>query len=177
MKYHPTAVEGAYVVEIVRQEDARGFFARTFCGAEFERHGLAPAVAQCSVSWNERPGTLRGLHAQRAPYEEVKLVRCTRGAVHDVIVDLRVGSPTYLQHVGVELSERNRLALYVPRGVVHGFLTLEEHTEVFYQMSDPYVEGAQIGYRWDDPAFAIRWPAEVSIISPRDASFPDFVSR
>jgi dTDP-4-dehydrorhamnose 3,5-epimerase len=175
MKYHPTGIEGAFAVEIEPLADERGSFARTFCRAEFERHGLTSAIAQCSLSNNPRRGTLRGMHSQRAPHEEVKLVRCTRGAVHDVILDLRVGSSTYLRHAGVELSAGNHLALYVPKGVFHGFLTLEDDSEVFYQMSEPHMAGAQVGYRWNDPVFAIRWPAAVAVISARDASFPDYV--
>jgi dTDP-4-dehydrorhamnose 3,5-epimerase len=175
MKYHPTAVAGAFVVEIERREDQRGFFGRSFCHDEFERYGLVAAVRQCSISHNRESGTLRGLHGQRAPYEEVKLVRCTRGSVYDVMVDLRRGSPTYLAHAGLELTARNHLAVYVPFGVIHGFLTLEDDTELFYQMSESHVEDAQIGYRWNDPAFSIRWPARVAVISARDASFPDYV--
>jgi dTDP-4-dehydrorhamnose 3,5-epimerase len=175
MKYHPTGIDGALAVEIEPRSDDRGFFARTFCRAEFARRGLTPTVAQCSVSSNPRRGTLRGMHGQRAPHAEVKLVRCTRGAVYDVILDLRVGSPTYLKHVGIELTAVNHLALYIPTGVFHGFLTLEHDSEVFYQISEPYVAEAQLGYRWNDPAFAIGWPAAVSVVSPRDASFADYV--
>jgi dTDP-4-dehydrorhamnose 3,5-epimerase len=174
MNYRGTEVAGAVVVGLTPQADDRGFFTRTFCAREFEEHDLDPAVAQCNLSFNVRRGTLRGMHSQAEPHEEAKLVRCVRGGIHDVIVDLRPGSPTYLKHFAVELSAANRLALYVPKGVFHGFLTLEDETEVFYQMSTPYVPGASLGYRYDDPAFGIRWPIAVAVISPRDASYPDF---
>ena len=174
MIFQPTGLAGAYVIAIERLSDARGFFARSFCAREFEDHGLNPSLAQCNISYNRHAGTLRGMHFQASPFEEAKLVRCTRGAIHDVIIDLRPDSPTFMQHVGVQLTPDARNMLYVPEGFAHGFLTLEDHTEVFYQMSEFYVPGAARGFRWDDPAFAIDWPASVSVISERDAAYPDF---
>ena len=174
MIFQPTGLTGAYVIAIERLSDARGFFARSFCAREFEDHGLNPSLAQCNISYNRHAGTLRGMHFQASPFEEAKLVRCTRGAIHDVIIDLRPDSPTFMQHVGVQLTPDARNMLYVPEGFAHGFLTLEDHTEVFYQMSEFYVPGAARGFRWDDPAFAIDWPASVSVISERDAAYPDF---
>ena len=174
MIFQPTGLAGAYVIAIERLSDARGFFARSFCAREFEDHGLNPSLAQCNISYNRHAGTLRGMHFQASPFEEAKLVRCTRGAIHDVIIDLRPDSPTFMQHVGVQLTPDARNMLYVPEGFAHGFLTLEDHTEVFYQMSEFYVPGAARGFRWDDPAFAIDWPAPVSVISERDAAYADF---
>ena len=174
MIFQPTGLTGAYVIAIERLSDERGFFARSFCAREFEDHGLNPSLAQCNISYNRHAGTLRGMHFQASPFEEAKLVRCTRGAIHDVIIDLRPDSPTFMRHVGVLLTPDERNMLYVPEGFAHGFLTLEEHTEVFYQMSEFYVPGAARGFRWDDPAFAIDWPAPVSVISARDAAYPDF---
>ena len=174
MIFQPTGLTGAYVIAIERLSDERGFFARSFCAREFEDHGLNPSMAQCNISYNRHAGTLRGMHFQASPFEEAKLVRCTRGAIHDVIIDLRPDSPTFMRHVGVLLTPDERNMLYVPEGFAHGFLTLEDHTEVFYQMSEFYVPGAARGFRWDDPAFAIDWPAPVSMISARDAAYPDF---
>ena len=174
MIFQPTGLAGAYVIAIERLRDERGFFARSFCAREFEDHGLNPSLAQCNISYNRHAGTLRGMHFQASPFEEAKLVRCTRGAIHDVIIDLRPDSPTFMRHVGVLLTPEERNMLYVPEGFAHGFLTLEDHTEVFYQMSEFYVPGAARGFRWDDPAFAIDWPAPVSVISERDAAYPDF---
>ena len=174
MIFQPTGLAGAYVIAIERLSDERGFFARSFCAREFEDHGLNPSLAQCNISYNRHAGTLRGMHFQASPFEEAKLVRCTRGAIHDVIIDLRPDSPTFMRHVGVLLTPEERNMLYVPEGFAHGFLTLEDHTEVFYQMSEFYVPGAARGFRWDDPAFAIDWPAPVSVISERDAAYPDF---
>jgi dTDP-4-dehydrorhamnose 3,5-epimerase len=171
-----TPLAGAYVIEVDRLEDERGWFARTFDADLFARHGLEPAVVQCNVSYNRRRGTLRGLHLQADPHGEAKLVRCTRGAVHDVIVDVRPGSPTRHEWFAVELSARNARALYVPVGLAHGFQTLEDHTEVAYQMSQRYVAEAASGVRWDDPAFGIRWPDPPPggrIISERDRAFAD----
>ena len=174
MIFQPTGLAGAYVIAIERLRDERGFFARSFCAREFEDHGLNPSMAQCNISYNRHAGTLRGMHFQASPFEEAKLVRCTRGAIHDVIIDLRPDSPTFMRHVGVLLTPDERNMLYVPEGFAHGFLTLEDHTEVFYQMSEFYVPGAARGFRWDDPAFAIDWPAPVNVISERDAAYPDF---
>jgi dTDP-4-dehydrorhamnose 3,5-epimerase len=153
--------------------DERGFFARTWCREEFADHGLTPELAQCSISFSHRKGTLRGLHYQAAPHQEAKLVRCTRGAIWDVALDLRRDSPTYRAWFGVELSAANRAALYIPEGCAHGQLTLSDDSEVLYQMSAPYVPSAARGVRYDDPAFGIEWPGEVVVINDRDASYPD----
>jgi dTDP-4-dehydrorhamnose 3,5-epimerase len=163
---------GAYLVSIHRLEDERGFFGRSFCREEFLAQGLSPVVAQCNISWNRRKGTLRGLHYQAAPHAEAKLVRCTRGAIWDVIVDLREDSPTRHHWHAVELSADNRLALYVPEGCAHGFQTLADDTEVFYQMSGSYQPGSARGVRWDDPVLAIPWPLADPVVSDRDRAFP-----
>lgn len=173
MIFVPTAIPGAVVVDAERHEDERGFFGRTWCTREFAAAGLASSLVQCSLSWNARKHTLRGMHWQAAPYEEAKLVRCTRGAILDVVVDLRPGSPAFLRHVAVRLDQENRRALLVPPGAAHGFLTLEDDTEVFYQMSEFHVPEAARGARWDDPAFGIPWPAAPAVISDRDRSYPD----
>lgn len=165
---------GAVVVRPERATDERGWFARTFCVDEFERAGLNCAVSQCSTSFNARRGTLRGMHYQNEDQAEVKLVRCTRGAIYDVIVDLRPSSPTYLSWFGAELTAANGVALYVPELVAHGFLTLEDDSEVFYQISTPYEPGAARGVRWDDPAFAIEWPSRPAVVSDRDRVLPNF---
>ncbi len=169
-------LEGAYLVDLERHEDERGFFARTWCGDEFARHGLATAIVQCSLSYNRLAGTIRGVHWQAEPHEEEKLVRCTRGAIFDVIVDLRPGSATYLGHVGVDLGSSDGRALYIPKGFAHGFQTLEDHSEVFYQMSQGYEPSASRGLRWDDPLIDISWPLPPSSLHPRDADYPDFRS-
>jgi dTDP-4-dehydrorhamnose 3,5-epimerase len=169
-----TAIPQAWLIDLERLADERGFFARTFCAREFAAHDLAVEVAQTSLAWNPQRGTLRGLHYQIAPHWEAKLVRCTRGAVHDVIVDLRPGSPAFKRHLAVELSAENRRQLYVPPGCAHGYLTLEDSTEVCYQMSAFHAPEAAGGVRYDDPAFAIRWPLEVAVVSERDRSYPDF---
>jgi dTDP-4-dehydrorhamnose 3,5-epimerase len=170
-----TAVPGAFVVEPERLEDERGFFARIWCAREFAERGLDARLVQCSVSVSERKGTLRGLHYQAAPHAETKLVRCTRGAIYDVIVDLRVDSPAFLRHVALELSAGDRRMLYVPEGVAHGFQTLEDLTEVSYQMSTFHAPSYARGVRWNDPAFAIDWPSGERIMSERDRTYPDFV--
>jgi len=177
MIFTQTAVPGAVVIEPERSADERGFFARTFCVHEFAAHGLDARVAQCNISFNRAKGTLRGLHFQRPPHAEAKLVRCTAGRVYDVIVDLRPDSPAFCRHLAIELSARNHTMLYVPKGVAHGFQTLEDESEVFYQMSAPYERDAAAGVRWDDAAFAIAWPLGVSVGSARDRSYPDFVGR
>lgn len=177
MRFTSTVVTGAFVVESERLEDERGFFARTWCELEFAERGLNPRLMQCSISYNHARGTLRGLHFQTGEAAEAKLVRCTQGAVYDVALDLRPASPTYLRHAGVTLSSRAGNALYIPEGCAHGFLTLTDAAEVFYQMSAPYVAGAGRGVRWDDPAFEIHWPGDVCVISARDAAYPDFETR
>lgn len=168
----PTTVEGVVVVEPQPHADERGLFARTFCAREFEEAGLSPVVAQANLSFNHRAGTLRGLHFQRPPAQEAKLVRCTRGRVFDVAVDLRPRSPTFLRHVGVELDAETRNALYVPEGCAHGYLTLEDACEIVYQVSEFYTPGVEGGLRWDDPALGIEWPAPIHVISEKDASWP-----
>jgi dTDP-4-dehydrorhamnose 3,5-epimerase len=172
MIFRETPLSGAWLLEPERSEDERGFFARTWDREEFERRGLDPTLAQCSVSFNHRRGTLRGLHFQIAPHEEIKLVRVTRGAIWDVIVDLRPDSPTFKQHYSVVLSAAKGDQLYIPKGMAHGFQTLEDATEVYYQISEPYASEFARGYRWDDPAFAIPWPKGVTVISEKDRNLP-----
>jgi dTDP-4-dehydrorhamnose 3,5-epimerase len=171
--FRETELAGAWVVELERHADTRGFFARSFCAEEFGAHGLCDAWAQSNVSYNARRGTVRGMHWQVEPHQEVKLVRCTAGALHDVIVDLRAGSPTLGRHVGVRLDARNRRMLYVPAGFAHGFVTLEDDTEVFYEMSHPHAPGAARGFRYDDRRIGIDWPEPAAVISDRDAGYPD----
>jgi len=175
MKFRETPLAGAYHVEIEPNSDERGFFARTWCANEFAEQGLSPAVAQTSISRNERKGTVRGMHMQLPPSQESKLVRCIRGAIHDVIIDMRPDSASYLCHYGVDLSARLHNALYVPPLMAHGFQTLEDETEVLYQMSDFYAPDLGVGWRWNDAAFGIRWPITESVtIAPRDAAYADF---
>lgn len=174
MIFIETPLKGAFVVELQRLEDERGFFARAWCQREFEAFGLNPRLAQCNISFNKRQGTLRGMHYQAAPFEEAKLVRCTMGAIYDVIIDLRASSATYKQYFGLTLTPEARNMLFVPEGFAHGFLTLADNSEVFYQMSEFYAPDHGRGVRWDDPAFSIAWPAPVSVISDRDAAYPDF---
>ena len=175
MRFVPTELDGAYLLELERYEDERGFFARTWCRDELGDHGLVADLAQSSISRNARAGTLRGMHFQTAPHEEAKLVRCTRGAIYDVIVDLRPGSPTHAEWIGVELEGERGTALYVPKGFAHGFQTLVDGAEVLYMISDPYVPEASSGVRWDDPAFGIEWPpAAERTISARDLAWPDY---
>lgn len=176
MDFVETPVAGAWVLEPERFGDGRGYFARTYCAQEFAEHGLEPAIAQCSTSFNPRRGTLRGMHYQTGPRPEAKLVRCTRGAIHDVALDLRRDSPTYLRWHAVELSEDNGRALFLPAGCAHGFQTLRGATEVLYQISVPYEPSAAAGVRWNDPAFAIEWPEAPGgrTISERDDAYPDF---
>jgi dTDP-4-dehydrorhamnose 3,5-epimerase len=174
VKFVPTPLPGAVVLDLERREDERGFFARSFCQQEFAAHGLDVSVAQCNVSFNRRRGTLRGMHWQVEPHGEAKLVRVTRGTLYDVIVDLRPGQATYCRWFGVELTADNHRALYIPVGFAHGFQTLTDDVEVFYQMSTYYVAEAQRGVRWDDPAFGIEWPVRPPFLSDRDATYPDF---
>ena len=175
MIFTETQLKGAYIVEIKKLKDNRGFFARAWCQKEFEEHGLTPRVVQANVSSNKKKGTLRGMHYQIAPYEETKLVRCTRGAIYDVIIDLRPDSPTFKQWIGVELTEKNYKMLYVPENFGHGFQTLDDNTEVTYQVSQFYAPGSESGIRWDDSAFGIEWPLEVQVISDKDKNWPDYV--
>lgn len=173
MQLIPTRLAGVFIVEALAHADERGLFARTFDEATFAAAGLPVRWPQCNTSFNHLRGTLRGLHYQAEPKGEPKLVRCTRGAVFDVAVDLRPGSATLHQWVGAELTADNRRALFIPHGLAHGFLTLEDRSEVFYQMGEPYDAALARGVRWNDPAFQIAWPIEATIISPRDANYPD----
>jgi dTDP-4-dehydrorhamnose 3,5-epimerase len=174
MIFHETKLAGVFEIQVELKPDERGFFARTWCQREFEVHGLNPSMVQCSVSFNIRKGTLRGLHYQVAPSPEAKLVRCTRGAIYDVVVDLRPESSTFKDWIGVVLTGTDRNMIYVPEGCGHGFLTLEDETEVFYQMSGFYYPELARGVRWNDPTFQIVWPGEVEVISERDRTYPNF---
>lgn len=174
MIFHETALAGAYLVEPERIHDVRGFFARTFCKKEFAEHHLDIGLAQCSIAHNTTRGTLRGMHFQTPPHQETKLVRVTRGIAFDVVIDLRADSPTYLQWFATELSMDNRMMIYVPPGLAHGYQTLSDDTEVFYQISTRHAPDAASGVRWNDPCFGIDWPLPVSCITPRDDGFPDW---
>ena len=174
MIFTETTLKGAYLIDPERVEDDRGFFARSWCQREFRAQGLNPSLVQCNVSFNRRKGTLRGMHYQAAPHAEAKLVRCTSGAIYDVIVDLRADSPSLKQWIGVELSAASRRMLYIPEGFGHGFQTLEDNTEVFYQMSAFHHAESIRGWRWNDPAFAITWPLPNPFLSPRDKNHVDF---
>ena len=172
MKFTQTALAGAFIIDVAPIADDRGFFTYLYCAKEAAAHGIATTVAQVKLSYNKRKGTLRGMHFQVPPAAETKLVRCTRGAVWDVIVDLRPDSPTYLQHVGVELSGENHRALYVPALFAHGYQTLTDDAEVTYQVDEFYAPQHERGLRYDDPRLALRWPLPVGAISPKDASWP-----
>ena len=173
MRFRETALLGAFLIELETRADERGFFARSFCEREFAAHGLATRFVQDNLSYNKSARTLRGMHYQVSPHAEVKLVRCTAGAIHDVIVDLRAGSPTFLRWTAAELSADNRAALYIPAGFAHGFLTLRDDTEVSYAMGSFHEPAAARGFRWNDPRAAIAWPATPLVISERDGSWPD----
>ncbi len=175
MKFTETWLAGAFLLEVEPRTDERGFFARTFCRRELEEHGLDPNLAQCSISVNRLKGTLRGIHFQRPPFQETKLVRCTAGAIFDVIIDLRADSPTFLKYFAVQLTAENRRTLYVPRDFAHGFQTLTDDTEVSYGMSEFYAPQSAVGLRWNDPFFAVPWPLPVSVISDQDVSYPDLL--
>ncbi len=175
MIFNTTHLPSAFIIEPEKLADERGFFARTWCQREFAAHGLNPRLAQCSVSFNAKRGTLRGMHYQAAPFEEAKLVRCTSGAIYDAIIDLRPASPTFKRHLSVVLSAENRTMLYVPEGFAHGFQTLVDGAEVFYQMSEFYAPDHARGVRWDDPAFGIDWPPAERIMADRDRLYPDFM--
>ena len=172
MIFRDTKIPGLMVVELDKIADERGFFARSFCARDFADHGIAMRVAQCSVSFNDKRGTLRGLHYQAAPSTETKLVRCTRGAIFDVAVDLRPESPTYCRWIGMELDADAHRAMFIPSGCAHGFQTLSDQAEVFYLMGEAYDPALDRGVRWNDPSFAIKWPLEPTMISKRDAGFP-----
>ncbi|HEY7161897.1 MAG TPA: dTDP-4-dehydrorhamnose 3,5-epimerase [Acidobacteriota bacterium] len=174
MIFSETTLKGSFLIEPERKEDHRGFFARTWCEQEFEDHGLNSKLVQCSVSYNHKKGTLRGMHFQEAPFEETKLVRCTKGEIFDAIIDLRPNSETFKKYFSVILNEENRLMLYIPPGFAHGFQTMTDNTEVFYQMSQFYSPEHSRGVRWNDPAFGIQWPADQRIIIDRDLNYPDF---
>jgi dTDP-4-dehydrorhamnose 3,5-epimerase len=170
-----TVLPGVYLIDPERHADERGFFARTYCADELAAHGLNLPVAQSSISYNPHAGTLRGMHYQRQPHGEVKLVRCTMGAIYDVVIDLRPASPTYCQWVGVELTAENRRMLYIPEDCAHGLLTLVDRSEVFYQISQPYHPAAGAGVRWNDPVFGITWPSPPTLMADRDAAYPDYL--
>lgn len=174
MIFQETHLRGAYIIDIEKREDQRGFFARSWCQREFEEQGLSAQIVQANIAYNRLRGTLRGMHYQHPPYAEIKLIRCTRGAIYDVIVDLRPDSPTYCQWIGVELTAANYRMLYVPEGFAHGYQTLADDVEVVYQVSQFYTPGAEGGARYNDPAFGIEWPVEVSLISDKDRTWADF---
>lgn len=174
MIFTKTKLDGAYVIDIEKKEDDRGFFARTFCADEFLENGLSINFVQANTSFNNKKGTIRGMHFQKSPYEEDKLVRCTKGSVFDVIIDLRKNSPTYKQWFGAELSEGNRRALFVPKGFAHGYLTLEDNSEVTYLVTQFYNPNADSGVRFNDPVFAINWPIEPTVISEKDKNHSDY---
>ena len=176
MIFRETELQGAFVIELEKKLDSRGFFARSWCQQEFKAHELDTRLVQCNISFNAKAGTLRGMHYQLAPYNEVKLVRCTRGSIYDVIIDLRPDSKTYKHHFGITLSADNYKMLYIPKGIAHGFQTLSDNTEIFYQMSEFYHPEYATGVRWDDPAFGIAWPSGTErIIAEKDQSWPDFL--
>lgn len=190
MIFTETKLKGAYIIELEKLQDNRGFFSRTFCRREFEARGLNPNIVQCNISYNKKKGTLRGMHYQAAPYQEAKLISCVRGAIYDVIIDIRPDSPTYRQWLSVELTSYHSLLnidavhspinssthklLYVPEGFAHGFLTLSDNAEVFYQMSEFYMPDYARGIRWNDPVFNIEWPIDIAAISEKDMQYPDF---
>jgi len=177
VKFTPTPIPGAFVVELQPVADERGFFARSWCAEEFAAHGLNARLVQCNVSFNKRRGTLRGLHYQVKPHEEAKLIRCTAGAVFDVLVDMRPASPAFRRWFAAELSGANRRMLYCPEGVAHGFQTLTDDAELSYQMSESYNSTSERGVRWNDPAFGIVWPIDKPTLSPRDSVYPDFLAN
>jgi len=174
MIFHETKLPGTFEIHLEPHSDDRGFFARSWCQREFENHGLSSKTVQCDVSFSPLKGTLRGMHFQAPPHQEAKLVRCSRGAIYDVVIDLRPQSPTFKNWIATELTADRNNMIYVPEGCAHGFLTLEEQTQVFYQMSEFYYPESARGVRWNDPAFGIAWPAEVQVISERDRNYPDF---
>ena len=176
MIFKETNLKGAFVIEPEMLSDERGAFARIFCQKEFEDHGLNPNISQCSISINSKKFTLRGMHFQKSPYEEAKLIHCSRGLIYDVIVDLRPNSSTYMEWTSVEMSMENKKMVYVPEGFAHGFQTLENNTEVIYQMSQFFLPDHSGGFRWDDPSFNIEWPSDPKVISPKDKVFPNFTS-
>jgi dTDP-4-dehydrorhamnose 3,5-epimerase len=174
MIFTETELSGAFIIDLKRLSDERGFFARSWCEDEFAEHGIKRVPLQANVSSNPKKGTLRGMHYQLAPFEETKLVRCTRGAIYDVIVDLREESPTFMKWIGVELTADSFRMLFVPERFAHGFITLEDNTDVTYQVSAKYTPGAERGLRWNDPAIGIQWPMEPTLVSEKDRNHPDF---
>lgn len=177
MKFTETSIAGVWLIDLEPRADERGYFARTWCEQEFAAHGLSTRIAQANTGVSPRRGTLRGIHYQEAPHAEVKVVRCTRGAVHDVVVDLRPESPTHRRWLGVALSARNGRTLYAPAGCAHGYLTLEDDTELLYMTSDFYAPAAARGVRYDDPAFDITWPGNIELVSAQDRSWPDYAGN
>lgn len=174
MKFNETKLSGVFEILLEPKPDERGYFARTWCREEFESHGLSPDVAQCNTSFNLKRGTLRGMHYQQAPNAEIKLIRCIRGSIFDVVLDLRAKSPSFKKWISVVLSASSQNMIYIPEGCAHGFLTLEDNTEVFYQMSEFHSPESARGVRWDDPEFKIQWPEKAVVISERDRNFPNF---
>ena len=174
MRFTETKLAGAFIVDLSPHADERGFFARTFDAKLLEEHGMNPVIAQANLSYNRHKGTLRGMHMQVAPAQESKFIRCVRGALYDVIIDMRPDSPTYLEHIGVELTAENRRALFVPENFAHGFQTLVDETDAFYEVGQFYTPGTERGFRHDDPAFGIEWPLPVATISDKDASWDLF---
>ena len=174
MTFTETPLAGAYIIDIVALKDDRGFFARTWSVDELKQRGLDATLVQCNVAWNPTKGTLRGMHFQRPPYDEVKIIRCTRGALFDVIIDLRPSSPTFKQWTSVELDADSRRMLYVPKGLAHGYITLTDDVEAYYHVSAPYTPGSADGVAWDDPAFGVTWPMAPTVISERDRAWPRF---
>lgn len=174
MIFTETNLKGAFVVEIKQLSDDRGFFGRSWCKREMEEHGLKGNVVQANTSFSKKKGTIRGFHFQKHPHEETKLIRCTKGAIYDVIIDLREESPTYLQWIGVELTEDNYKMVYVPENFAHAFITLTDNCEVYYLVTNPYTPNAEGGIRFDDPLFNVQWPVPVEVVSDKDKSFPDF---
>ncbi len=174
MIFKGTNLQDAFIIDLEKHQDERGFFARVYCEKEFRDHGIDPGVVQANVSYNKFSNTLRGFHYQAEPYGEAKLMRCTKGSIYDVIIDVRPDSPSYKQWIGVELTESNHRMLYVPEGFAHGFITLQDETEVTYLVSEFYTPSAEKGIRWDDPAFGVEWPVEVKVISEKDRNWPDY---
>ena len=174
MIFRETKLKGSYIIELEPMEDERGFFARSFCQKEFGERGLNPRIVQCNISYNKKKDTLRGMHYQLAPYQEAKLVSCIRGAIYDVIIDLRPDSTTYCKWIANELNADNCISIYIPEGFAHGFQSLKDNTEVFYQMSEYYTRKLARGVRWNDPSFKIEWPIKNPIISKKDTSYENF---
>jgi len=175
MIFKETRLKGSFVIELEKIADERGFFSRAWCGREFAAQELNTEIVQCNISFNNKRGTVRGMHYQAAPHEEIKIVRCTKGAIYEVIVDLRSESETFKRWTSVELTEENRKMMYVPKGFAQGFQTLTDNCEIFYQMSSYYTPESARGVRWNDPAFDIHWPQKVTVVSERDKNYPDFI--